>query len=126
VTASARYTRAVPLEPATRPPRRWPPRYLAGLVCLALGVVSVSIAAAIVIRRNALFDEMPDWRVTVPLWAAAAIAAAVSGLRREGNYGLAVAGVALASAALALGWVLVLAIVAAVTLVIIYIMSEAF
>jgi hypothetical protein len=114
------------LEPATRPVRRWPPRQLAGLICVGLGIVAVSVAAVMVIRHDALFDEIPDWRVTVPLWAATAIAAAASYLRREGSYGLAVAGVALASAAMALGWVLVLAMVAAVTLVIIYVMSEAF
>jgi hypothetical protein len=116
----------VPLEPAARPPRPWPLRYLAGIICFALGVASVSIAAALVVRHHHLFDQIPDWRVTVPLWAAAAVAAAVSGVRREGNYGLAVAGVATASAALALGWVLVLAMIAAVTLVIIYVMSEVF
>jgi hypothetical protein len=114
------------LEPAARPPRRWPLRYLAGLVCFGLGLVSLSIAAALVLRHHRLFDEVPDWRVTVPLWVAAAVAAAVSGVRREGNYGLAIAGVAMASAALALGWVLLLAMVAAVTLVIIYVMSEVF
>jgi hypothetical protein len=113
------------LEPAVRP-RRWPPRYLAGLVCFVLGLVSVSFAAAVVLRNHSLFGAMPDWRVTVPLWATAAIAAAASRLRREGNYGLVVAGVALASAALALGWVLVLAMVASVTLLVIYVMSEAF
>lgn len=89
-------------------------------------MVSVSIATALVLRQNSLFDHLPDWRVTVPLWAAAVIAAVVSGVRREGSYGLAVAGVALASAALALGWVLVLAMVAAVVLLIIYVMSEVF
>jgi hypothetical protein len=101
-------------------------RHLAGICCVALGMVSVAIAAVLVIRRDALFDEVPDWRVTVPLWAAAATAAVVSAVRREGSYGLAVLGVALASAAFALGWVLVLAAVATVTLIVIYFMSEAF
>lgn len=114
------------LEPATPSRRAWPTRHLAGLVCIALGIISVAIAAVLVIRRDALFQEVPDWRVTVPFWTAAAAAAVVSFVRREGSYGLPVAGVALASAALALGWVLVLSIVAAVTLVIIYLMSEAF
>ncbi len=88
--------------------------------------MSVAIAAVLVLRHHSLLEEMPDWRVTVPLWVGTVVAAAVSGVRREGTYGLAVAGVALASAALALGWVLALAIVAAVTLVIIYVMSELF
>jgi hypothetical protein len=116
----------VKLEPAATSSPSWPTRHLAGICCVVLGIASVAIAAALVIRRDALFDEVPDWRVTVPLWAAAAIAALVSVVRREGSYGLAVLGVALASAAFALGWVLVLAAVATVTLVVIYIMSEAF
>lgn len=86
----------------------------------------MSIAVALVLRTGRMFGQVPDWRLVVPLWAGAAVAAAVSGVRREGNYGLAVAGLILASAALALGWVLVLAAVAAVTLVIIYVMSEMF
>lgn len=118
--------RRVKLEPATPPPRHWHTSHLAGLVCVALGIVSIAVAAILVLRNDALFSEAPDWRVTVPLWTAAAAAAVVSRVRREGSYGFAVAGVALASAALALGWVLLLAIVATVTLLIIYIMSEAF
>ena len=114
------------LEPATRPPRAWAARHLAGLLCISLGIISVAVAAVLVLRRNALFSEVPDWRVTVPIWVAAAAAAVVSAVRRERTYGLAVGGVALASAALALGWVLLLAIVAAVTLVVIYLMTEAF
>jgi hypothetical protein len=119
-------TPARPLEPAARPIRRWPPRTVAGLACFALGLLSVTIAAVLVLRHGSLFEEMPDWRVTVPLWVAAVAAAAASCVRREGTYGLAAGGVALASAALALGWVLALAVVATVTLIVIYVMSALF
>lgn len=114
------------LEPSVRTPRRWSARPLAGLVCFGLGLVSISFAAAVVIRHESLFGAVPDWRVTVPLWTAAAALAAVSRLRHEGALGLSVAGVALASAAMALGWVLVLAMVASVALLVIYAMSEVF
>ncbi len=109
-----------------RAPRRWPVRLVAGLACLVLGLASFAFAASVVIRHQSLFEVVPDWRVTGPLWAAAVVAAAVSRLRREGALGLSVAGAALASAAMALGWVLVLAMVASVALLVIYVMSEAF
>ncbi len=99
---------------------------MAGLACLALGLVSFAFAASVVIRHQSLFEVVPDWRVTVPLWTAAVIAATVSRLRHEGALALSVAGLALASAAMALGWVLVLAMVASVAHVVIYVMSEAF
>lgn len=117
-----------PLEPAARPPQpsRWWLRHAAGVTCFGLGVVSIAIAAVLQMRQDALFERIPDPRLTVPLWVAAAIACTASILRREGNYGLVVAGVALASAALALGWVLVLAAVAAAALIAIYVLSELF
>jgi hypothetical protein len=115
------------LEPAARhqPSRFWR-AHAAGAACFGLGVVSIIIAAALQMREDALFSRIPDARVTIPLWVAAAIACSTSILRREGNYGLVVAGVALASAALALGWVLVLAAVAAAALIAIYVLSELF
>jgi hypothetical protein len=120
-------SRPPPLEPAARPePSRWWRRHTAGAVCFGLGVVSILIAAVLQLREDALFSRIPDARVTIPLWAAAAIACTASILRREGNYGLVVAGVALASAALALGWVLVLAAVAAAAMIAIYVLSELF
>ena len=116
------------LEPAARPPEpsRWWIRHAAGVACFGLGVISIAIAAVLQMRQDALFERIPDPRVTVPLWVAAALACTASILRREGNYGLVVAGVALASAALALGWVLVLAAVAAAALIAIYVASELF
>ena len=117
-----------PLEPAARPPEpaRWWIQHAAGVACFAIGVVSIAIAAVLQMQQDALFERIPDPRLTIPLWVAAAIACTASILRREGNYGLVVAGVALASAALALGWVLVLAAVAAAALIVIYVMSELF
>lgn len=116
------------LEPAARPPQpsRWWIGHAAGAACFAVGVVSIAIAAVLQMRQDALFERIPDPRVTVPLWVAAVVACVASVLRREGNYGLVVAGVALASAALALGWVLVLAAVAAAALIVIYVLSELF
>ncbi|HLU68053.1 MAG TPA: hypothetical protein VKZ63_17335 [Kofleriaceae bacterium] len=117
-----------PLEPAVRAtdPRPFWLRHLAGLACFALGLASLIAAAVGVMQEDALFEATADLRIAVPLWIGAAGAAAASAVRREGSYGLAVAGVAMASAALALPWVLVLSAVAAGALLVIYVMSELF
>jgi hypothetical protein len=116
------------LEPAVRSIDTRPiwQRQPAGLLCAAVGLTSLIAAAAMVLGQDALFEAMPDLRVTASLWALAAVAGAVSALRRERGAGLVVAGVAMASAALALAWVLVLVAVAAVTLLVIALMSELF
>jgi hypothetical protein len=114
------------LEPATAAPRRWPPRQPAALACFGLGVLAMAIASFLAMRRGLVFDAIPDVRLTVPFWAATVTAAGASALRREGSWGLVVAGVLLASAALALGWVLTLVAVAAVALVLIHALSGMF
>jgi hypothetical protein len=127
-TPPSRDDEAPPLEPAARvpPSSAWWVRHPAGLACFVFGVISIGIAAALQMKQDALFEHIPDPRLTIPLWFVAAVAGAISVIRREGNYGLVVAGAALASAALALGWVLVLAAVAAGALIVIYVMSELF
>ena len=113
------------LAPASRPePRGWFREQPAAVVCLALGGVAIVVASLFVMAGTGLFEELPDLRVMLPLWIAAAIAGAASVLRKERSYGLVLAGVALASASLLLGWVLALVAVAAVALVIIHILGE--
>jgi hypothetical protein len=101
-------------------------RQPAALMTVLVGFAALVIAAVMVLRAGTLFENIPDLRITVPLWIATAVSGAVSLMRRERNPALVVAGVAMASAALALGWVLVLAAVAAGALLIIYVMSELF
>ena len=117
-----------PLEPAVRAPDARPfwQRQPAGLTCALLGLASLVAASAMVMGQEALFEAMPDLRVTLPLLAGAIAAGAVSAIRRERAAGLVVAGVAMAGAALALAWVLVLVAVAAAALIVIAVMSELF
>jgi hypothetical protein len=126
---------APPPEPAAPPPRleraaalerRWPPRQPAALACFGLGVVAMAVASFLVMRRGLLFDAVPDPRLTVPLWAATLAAAGLSAVRRERGWGLLVAGILMASAAMALGWVLALVAVTAVALVLIHVLSGMF
>lgn len=114
-----------PLEPATHPdPKSWLREQPAAALCLAFGGIAVIVAAIFVMQGQGLFEELPDLRVMLPLWIVSALAGAASVLRKERSYGLVLAGVALASASLLLGWVLALVAVAAVALVIIHVLGE--
>jgi hypothetical protein len=113
-----------PLErPAhLRPPDdggSWLGRRRAGAAALALGVLSFVIAAI----AHGELSSSPDWRLTVPGFAATAVAAAASLARREPRgYWLWAIGLGLAGAAIVLGWFLMLAIVIGATAIVILIL----
>ena len=102
----------------------WLLGHVAGLVCMVLGSISLIWAGILTMQANALFAQVPAPWLTVPLLVGAIASGAVSVLRKEGAWGLAVAGIAMAAAALALGWILILLAVMAVTLLCIYVLSE--
>jgi hypothetical protein len=116
-----------PEPPLARPtPIGWlKTRPFAAAAC-GLGLVALVVATILQMVRDELFTVHPDFRITLPFWLAAAVAAVVSMVRRERAHALAIGGVALATFALALGWVLVLAIVAVVAVLLIHLMSEIF
>jgi hypothetical protein len=91
----------------------------AGAVALALGVLAFLIAAVV----HGELSSMPDWRLTVPGFAATAIAATASIARREPQgYWLWAIGLGLAGAAIVLGWFLMLSIVIGATAIVILIL----
>jgi hypothetical protein len=91
----------------------------AAAAALALGVLAFLIAAVV----HGRLSSSPDWRLTVPGFAATAIAAAASIARREPRgYLLWGLGLGLAGAAIVLGWFLMLAIVIAATAIVILIL----
>ena len=97
----------------------WLGQRKAAAAALALGVLSFLIAAVV----HGELSSMPDWRLTVPGFVAPAAAAAVSIARREPRaYWLWGLGVALAGAAIVLGWFLMVGIVVAVTAIVILIL----
>ena len=67
--------------------------------------------------------SMPDWRITVPFFIAAAAANVVSFARKEGMPILPLSGLGLAAVSVVLGWFLVMAAIIVVTAIIILIMS---
>src|SRR4051812_30065937 len=89
----------------------WIVRHAAGLGALVLGVIAFVIVA---VSQDRIWST-PDWRISVPGFAATAGAALASIARRERAYPLWLLGLGLAGAALVLGWFLMLAVVVGVT-----------
>jgi hypothetical protein len=98
----------------------WVAKRRVALVALVLGALSFAIVA--IVHPNV--SELPDWRLSVPGFAAAAIASVLSLVRREPQgYWLWAIGLGLAVAAIFLGWFLMLAIVIAATAIVILILN---
>ncbi|MEZ4403163.1 MAG: hypothetical protein R3B06_24275 [Kofleriaceae bacterium] len=117
-----------PVEPSLRPAAaaaghepapQWLARHAVGLAALVVGAVGFVVTF--------MFQEplwsMPDRRLTVPFFVATLVLAVIAVARREGNLILPLAGLALATLAMVLGWFLVMAIIVGVTAVLILILS---
>ena len=90
------------------------------LAAFALGLISFIVVA--ISQQGALWST-PDWRISAPGFAVTAIAALISLARREHGPGFWALGIGMAGAALVLGWFMMLAIVIAVTLLLMVILS---
>lgn len=88
-----------------------------------LGVASFLIVAIVHGRGGGPMSELPDWRLSVPGFVAAALAAGVSLARREPQgYWLWAVGVGIAAAAIVLGWFLMIGIVIGATAIVMLIL----
>ena len=97
----------------------WLAKRKVALLALVLGALSFAIVA--IVHPNV--SDLPDWRLSMPGFAAAAIASVMSLVRREPQgYWLWAIGLGLAAAAIVLGWFLMLAIVIAATAIVILIL----
>ena len=108
------------LAPPTLEPKDWIRTHVFGLAALLVGVAAFIV---VTILQRTLWSQ-PEWRITVPLFVVATALGATSMARKEGSYGLPLLGIALAAAAMVMGWFLIMAIVIAVTAIIILIMSH--
>lgn len=97
----------------------WLAQRVWALVSLALGVIAFIVVAA---TQDQLWAT-PDWRISVPGFAATVLAAIVSLVRRERGHTLWLAGLGFAAAAVVLGWFMVFAIVIGATLLLMLILS---
>ncbi len=104
------HLRAAPTEP-----RVWLQRRAAGLSALVLGALTFIIVA---VSQHPIFSA-PDARISIPGFTATLIAAIFSLGRRERAHPYWLAGLGLATCALVLGWVMMLAIVVSGTAVVI-------
>jgi len=91
------------------------------LAALVLGALSFIVVAAV----HPNVDAMPDFRLSLPGFALAAVASLASIARREPQgYWLWATGLGLAGAAIVLGWFLMLAIVIGATAIVILILHS--
>jgi peptidoglycan/LPS O-acetylase OafA/YrhL len=104
-------------------PSGWALRHAAGLVCAVLGLAAIAVASILCFGGDEI-QRIPDVRVSMPFLVGVLAAAIVSLVRREGAYALPIGGVALAGAAMVLGWALVVGVIAVITAVIILVMQE--
>jgi hypothetical protein len=119
-----RYTWQVEDRPLPRPdhlgapaPRPWLVAHGAGAAALALGVIAFVV---VMVAQDAPWST-PDWRLSVPGFVLTAAAAGMALARRERSMPLWLSGLGLATAALVLGWVLMLSIVIGATVVLVLI-----
>ena len=116
---------APPLRPAApahhdgpAPIGRWIAHHAFGLLALVAGAVAFLVVA---LHQDKLWST-PDWRLTLPFFVGTLVIAVVSIALRERAPILPLCGVALAAIALVLGWFLVMAIIIAVTAIVIFIL----
>ncbi len=114
------------LSRAAEPPSQpsWARSHAAGLLAFALGLAALVVTALVHLSGDGEITKIPDVRMTIPFLASAIIAVVVAFVRREGAYPLPIAGLALALAAVVLGWALILGAIAIVTVIAILILSE--
>lgn len=107
-------------ETTATTPRRWLAARPAACAAVVLGLLSFIVAA---VSQGELWST-PDPRISVPGLAVTAVAAGISLVRREPKgYLLWCIGLGLAAAAVVLGYFLMLAIVVAVTAVVLLILN---
>ena len=93
-------------------PAEWLRRHAAGLGCCALGIAALAAGCWMQFGGERALTDTPDVRITVPLLVVTLAAGVASLARREGALVLPVIGVALAAAALVLGYVVLVVAVA--------------
>ena len=108
---------------AQKPPS-WIARHPTGFATLVVGVLAIGITAIVHFGAGQTVSELPDWRLTTPFAAVAVVLAAVSLLRKEGAPFVPIIGIGLCGCAMALGWILALAVIVGVTLLIVIVMSQ--
>jgi len=90
-------------------------------LAIAALVLGIAAFAVVFVTQRELWST-PDWRISVPGFTVTFLASVASMARREKGYVLWIAGLALAAAALVLGWFLMIAVVVAVAAILMLIL----
>jgi hypothetical protein len=117
---SQRFSKPDHLRKVPTSRRKWIMQRPFALASFALGLISFIVVA--ITQQHQLWST-PDWRISVPGFALTALAALISLFRRERGPGFWALGVGIAGASLVLGWFMMLAIVIAVTFLLMLILS---
>jgi hypothetical protein len=94
----------------------WVTRHVGGTLAMIFGTAALIAGFWTVFAVGREITEVADLRVVLPLSGVAIVSGVVALLRRERLPGLAIGGIALATAAPVLGWVVLVAIVAVAAL----------
>ena len=112
------------LRPETTAPKSWAARHAVGLATAAVGALSIAVTSIVHFGHGQRLSVLPPLRLTIPFVVVAVGLAAYSLVRREGAWWLPLIGVALSTCAIALGWVVALAVIIGVTVLVIVVMSQ--
>lgn len=102
----------------------WHVRNMYGLGAVAAGIAALIAAFVMQFGGDRALDQLPDMRITVPLLLVAIGTGVTSFVRREPHRYLSVAGMGMAGAAVALGWVIVACAVALASIIVIAIIAK--
>ncbi len=113
------------LTPETRPTPASPLlRHAGGVLAMVFGAAALVTGFWTQFGAERQLTETGDLRFVLPLGAAALVAGIVALVRRERLSGLAIGGMAMALAAPVLGWVVLVAIVAAAALAVMLVVAK--
>jgi len=102
----------------------WLRAHAVGLAGCAVGLAAVAVASVLYFGGGGDTPRIPDVRFTAPFLVVTLALAIAAMVRREGVWLLPVSGVALAAIAMVLGWAVVVAVIVAVTALIIAILHH--
>ena len=101
-------------------------RQVTGFAACLIALVGLGIAAYLQFGHERRITDFPDVRVTVPFLVATLGLAIASFVRRETAWQLPVVAIAMSAASLAIGWLVVVTIVAGATLLVILALHKFF
>jgi hypothetical protein len=99
-------------------------RHAGGILAMVFGFAALLAGFWTQFGTERAITEVPDLRIVLPLAGAALVAGVVAFIRKERQQSLAIGGLAMAAAAPILGWVVLVAVVAATAVLVMLIVAK--